>query len=75
MKIGDTLTISGTIIGQSGEILFQDNDVVTVRDFMTTRASWFYGTYIPQKIIGIKINEYSGIWNLSAFKETNNPTH
>jgi hypothetical protein len=61
-SIGDELTIDHSIANDSGRIIFVPGEKVTIEDIST------FG--IEEEIIGIKLEERTGTWAFTAFKET-----
>ena len=72
VKIGDELTIAYEIITIGGQILFEKDQKVIIREVWKTEGHWSnLGSYwIDTKINGIKLKDDSGIMSLNAFKET-----
>ena len=74
LEIGDELTIAHDIITIGGQILFEKNQKVIIRDIWKTEGHWSnLGSYwIDAKTHGIKLEDHYGIMNLRAFKELQN---
>jgi len=77
-KVGDTLTISGQIISQTGAITFEKGDKVTIAEVFYTKGYWSKlcpDIYVPEKLSHFKLERQSGHWLLSAFEETKHLKH
>jgi hypothetical protein len=75
IEVGTELTIDHQIISSSGAIAFNKGHKVTVRDVVKIAGNWSYhlpDIWIPEKILGVKLEDEYGIWFLSAFTETKN---
>ena len=75
IEIGDTLTIDHQIIGCDGRIIFEPDDKVVVRDLWIQKAHWLRtcpDIWIPDKLLGVMLVDFYGIWKPEAFKELKN---
>jgi len=71
IKVGDNLIIDKEIINLSGMVIFNKGQKVEVREVVKDEGfySRWNGEWIPEKIIGVKLLGFYGIWFLSCFKE------
>jgi len=72
--VGNKLTIDHQIISESGLILFESGDIVTINDIWKSDGKWsnISNDWIPEVIRGVMLDEIGGIWFLSCFTETKN---
>lgn len=67
------LTLKSRIISDSGLILLEKGQIVTVSETIIKPAYFAVrsGTYYPERISGIKLKEIGGVWNKEIFVEFN----
>lgn len=72
IKKGTTLTINGDIFGIGGWTIFENNQKVKIKEVLKTPSKWSnaFNMYMPERIDGIKLVGYYGIWFLNTFNET-----
>lgn len=71
---GDELTVNHEIFRESGEIVFAGGEKVIVRDVWIEEAHYsrlYPDVWVPEKLKGVMLVGYYGIWKPMTFKELN----
>ena len=72
IEMGDMLTVNHEIFRQSGEIVFEGGEKVMVRDVWVEEGRYSNlcpDIWIPEKLKGVMLVGYYGIWKPETFKE------
>lgn len=71
IKVGGQVTFNGTIISNSGFILFNKDDKATVAGIEIVEGFWSrLGYWVEPVLHGVKLADQSGIYTPRSFYET-----
>lgn len=71
IEVGSTLTVMNDHISIDGNINLESNKQMIVRELKTTDGFWSGDYWIPERVIGVLLEDHYGVYPMDCFYEYN----
>jgi len=71
IEVGNTVTVINDHIDISGNINLHSNKQMIVRELKTTDGFWSGDYWIPERVIGVLLEDHYGVYPMDCFYENN----